>query len=137
MRRSPRRDEMASMLFGLTDKSVGFRNKWRGIAGMAVWLLLSGFTLILAIFGVTSRIHAAIIIGMSFLKYIPILMVVYSLSRKMAARYLDDVYELHDEDLASDFLEDVAFGYGHERITINEGKKYLVGDEDDILAIID
>ena len=49
-------------------------------------------------------------------------MVVYSLSRKMAARYLDDVYELHDEDLASDFLEEVTFGYGHEKITINEGR---------------
>lgn len=122
MRTPPQRDEINSPLFGLTDKSVEFRNRWRGIAGGAVWLLLSGFTMILAILGVTSQIHAAIIIGMSLLKYIPLLMVVYSLSRKMAARYLDDVYELHDEDLASAFLEEVTFGYGREKITINEGR---------------
>ena len=59
---------------------------------------------------------------MSFVKYIPLIMVVYSLARKMAARYLDDVYELHDEELASNFLEEVTFGYGHEKITINEGR---------------
>jgi hypothetical protein len=82
---------------------------------------------------VTSQIHAAIIIGMSFLKYIPLLMVVYSLSRKMAARYLDDVYELHDENSASDFLEEMTFGYGHEWITINEGK---IPERDEISPII-
>jgi len=133
MRRRMQRDEIASLLFGLTDQSVEFRNRWRGIAGMAVWLLLSGFTMILTIFGVTSQIHAAIIIGMSFLKYIPLLMVVYSLSRKMAARYLDDVYELHDEDLASNFLEEVTFGYGHEMITINEGR---ISENDEVSPII-
>ncbi len=133
MRKPMQRDEIDSLLFGLTDKSVEFRNRWRGIAGMAVWLLLSGFTLILTIFGVTSQIHAAIIVGMSLLKYVPLLMVVYSLSRKMAASYLDDVYELHDEDLASDFLEEVTFGYGHEMITINEGR---IPEKDEISPII-
>jgi hypothetical protein len=133
MKRAMQRDEFASLLFGLTDKSVEFRNRWRGMAGLAVWLLLSGFTMILTIFGVTSQIHAAIIIGMSLLKYVPLLMVVYSLSRKMAARYLDDVYELHDEDLASNFLEEVTFGYGHEMITINEGR---IPAKDEVSPII-
>ena len=133
MRKPMQRDEIASLLFGLTDQSVEFRNRWRGVAGMAIWLLLSGMTMILTVFNVTSQIHAAIIIGMSFLKYIPFLMVVYSLSRKMAARYLDDVYELHNEDLASDFLEEVTFGYGHEMITINEGR---IPEEDEMSPII-
>ena len=96
MRNPPQRNEMTSLLFGLTDKSVESRNRWRGLAGLAVWLLLSGIAMILTLVGVTSQIHAAIVIGMSFLKYIPLLMVVYNLSRKMAARYLDDVYELQD-----------------------------------------
>ncbi len=122
MRRPVPRFEIPPLLFGLTDKSVDFRNKWRGFVAVAIWLILSGFTMLLAVFSVTSQIHAAIIIGMSFLKYVPLLMVVYSLSRKMAARYLDDVFELHNETLASDFLEEVTFGFGHEKITINEGK---------------
>ena len=62
MRRPAQRDEITSLLFGLTDKSVEFRNRWRGFAGAAVWLILSGFTMIFTIFGVTSQIHAAIII---------------------------------------------------------------------------
>lgn len=119
---APPRDEFASLLFGLTDKSVEFRNRWRGIAGLAVWLLLSGFTMTLHVFSVKEQMHTAIVIGLSFLKYIPLLGVVYSLSRRMAAHYLDDIFELHDEALASDFLEEVAFGYGHEHITINEGR---------------
>ncbi len=75
----------------------------------------------------------AVVIGMSFIKYIPLLMVVYSLARVMAARYLDDVYELHDEDLASAFLEEVTFGYGREKITINEGR---ISEEDEQSPLI-
>ena len=122
MRKSVQRDEIASLLFGLQDSNVEFRNRWRGIAGLAVWVILSGFTMALHIFSVTEKMHAAIVIGLSFLKYIPLLMVVYSLSRKMAAQYLEDIFELNDEVLASEFLEEVTFGYGHERITINEGR---------------
>ena len=135
MRKPAQRDEITSLLFGLTDKNVEFRNRWRGIAGAAVWLFLSGLTMIFTIFGVTSQIHAVIIIGMSFLKYIPLLIVVYSLSRKMAARYLDDVYELHDEELASAFLEEVTFGYGREKITINEGKITAKDEKSPIILI--
>ena len=124
MRRQMRRNEFNSLLFGLTDESVEFRNRWRGLAGMAVWLILSGMSMIIMIpgSGTKDQFNIAIIIGMSLLKYIPLLMVVYSLARVMAARYLDDVYELGDENLASDFLEEVTFGYGREKITINEGR---------------
>jgi hypothetical protein len=135
MKRNNQRDEMTSMLFGLTDKSVEFRNRWRGFAAMAIWLVLSGLTMILTIYGVKEQLHVAIIIGMSFLKYIPLLIVVYSLSRNMAARYLDDVYELDDEELASDFLENVTFGYGREKITINEGKINEVDEKSSVILI--
>jgi hypothetical protein len=124
MKRRMRRDEFNSLLFGLTDESVKFRNRWRGLVGMVVWLVLSVISMILTIFssGTKDPLNIAIIIGMSFLKYIPLLMVVYSLARIMAARYLDDIYELNDENLASDFLENVTFGHGHEKITIHEGR---------------
>lgn len=122
MKQRMQRDEFASLIFGLTDKSVKFRNNWRIMAGLAIWLILSGFTMILTVINVQERLHIAIVIGMSFIKYIPLLWIVYNLSRKMAARYLDDVFELQNEDLAADFLEEVAFGHGHEKITIQEGR---------------
>ncbi len=58
-----------------------------------------------------------------------------ALARIMAARYLDDVYELDDEDLASDFLEEVTFGYGHEKITINEGRISEKDEESPLILI--
>jgi len=124
MKRPSWRDELAAHAFSLTDEGVEFRNKWRGMIGMAIWLLLSGFSMIVMLLGsgAKGQTNIAIVIGMSFIKYAPLLMVVYNLARIMAARYLDDVYELNDEDIASDFLEEVAFGYGRHRITINEGK---------------
>ena len=135
MRKQMRRDEFNSLLFGLTDESVKFRNRWRGIAFMAVWFLLSGMSMLIMIpgSGAKGQINIAIIIGMSFLKYLPLLMVVYSLTRFMAARYLNDVYELNDENLASDFLEEVTFGYGREKITINEGR---ISKEDEQSSLI-
>jgi hypothetical protein len=122
MKKNIQREEFAPLLFGLTDKSVEFRNKWRGITIAAIWLVLSGVTMILAILSVPLQLHKLIVIGMSLIKYVPLLMVVYSLSKKMAGLYLDDVYELHNEELAADFLEEVTFGDGHEKITIKEGK---------------
>jgi len=137
MKKQMRRDETNSLLFGLTDKSVEFRNKWRGLVSVAVWLVLSGLTMILMILGsgAKGQLNIAIIIGMSFLKYIPLLIVVYNLARVMAARYLDDVYELDDENLASNFLEEVTFGYGREKITINEGRISKTDEESPLILI--
>ena len=135
MKRQMQRDEFNSLLFGLTNESVEFRNKWRGRIGMFVWLILSGLSMVVMIFGSGAQgwKNIAIVIGMSLVKYVPLLMVVYSLARVMAARYLDDVYELNDEDLASDFLEEVTFGYGRHSITINEGK---ISEEDEQSPLI-
>lgn len=120
--RNARRDEFASLLFGLSDKNVEFRNKWRSLAIAAAWFILSGLTMVLNIFFVKENLHRFILIAMSFIKYVPLLFVVYNLSKRMAALYLDDIYELNDEYLAANFLEEVTFGYGNERITIKEGK---------------
>jgi hypothetical protein len=138
MKKQMRRDEINSLLFGLTDKSVEFRNKWRGVVSVAIWFVLSGFSMVLMILGsgAKGQLNIAVIIGMSFLKYIPLLIVVYNLARVMAARYLDDVYELDDEDLASDFLEEVIFGYGHEKITIHEGRISKKEEEESPLILI-
>ncbi len=133
MRRPWQRNRPINLLFGLTDESVEFRNKWRGFLALIVWLVLSGISMILTLFGVQERLHVGIVIAMSLAKYIPLLLVVYSLSRMMTARYLDDVYELDDEELASAFLEEVTFGYGREKIVINEGR---ISEEDERSPVI-
>jgi hypothetical protein len=128
-------DEFKSLLYSLTDAGVEFRNKWRGLAGLAAWLILSVVSMALMILGSGAKgsINLAIVIGMSLIKYVPLLAVVYSLARMMAARYLDDIYELNDEELASEFLEEVTFGYGSDKITINEGK---ISAKDEVSPVI-
>lgn len=128
-----KRNDFSRMLFGLDDASVQFRNRWRGIAGATVWLVLSGISVGLGLIGVADNTHKAIVIGLGLVKYIPMLMVVYSLSKQMAGRYLDDVYELHNEEMAADFLEEVTFGYGHQRITIKDGR---ISEEDEKSSLI-
>ena len=123
MRKKMQNNDLMEMIFGLKDENVEFRTKWRIIAIAAAWLVLSGLTMILTSFGAGGNEYSTVIvIVLSFLKYIPLLFVAYSLSKKMAARYLEDVYELDDEELASKFIEDIAFGNGNEKIVIDEGK---------------
>ncbi len=133
MKKNAQRDQFTRLLFGLTDESVKIRNRWRGIAGMAVWLILSGLTMVLTIASLTEKRHIAVVIGMSLVKYVPLLFVVYALSKKLAGRYLDDVYELNNRELASDFLEEVTFGSGYERITIKEGR---ISEDDEKSSLI-
>lgn len=132
-RPSFQRDEYSSLLFGLTDKSVEFRNKWRTIAAVVTWLVLSGFTMLLNVFWTDNTLHRIIIVFMSFVKYVPLLYVVYEMAKQKAALYLDDIFELNDEALAANFIEEVAFGGGYESITINEGK---ISPEDERSPII-
>ena len=133
MKKPLQRDELNTLLFGLTDESVDFRNRWRSIAQLVVWLGLSGISMLLTVFFVQETWQAAVVIGMSLVKYVPLMAVVYSLARKMASLYLDDIFELHNEDLASQFLEEVTFGYGYDKITINEGR---VVEKDETSPII-
>ncbi|MDD2923472.1 MAG: hypothetical protein PHQ36_14395 [Anaerolineales bacterium] len=126
MKKSPKRERFETLLFSLSDDGVELRNQMRGRIRLITWAALSATVFFLALFGVIGKsnfmMFAAIIAAMSALKYLPLMSVSYNLARKMAAQYLDDVYELNDEDLAADFLEEVTFGYGSEKITIKEGK---------------
>ncbi len=111
------------LLYSLTDEGVEYRNRLRGWIGGVTWLGLSASTIIITLLAANKweLIPIAALVGIGLIKYAPLLKVVYDLARVMAARYLDDVYELQNEELASDFLEEVAFGYGHDKITIREG----------------
>jgi len=133
MRNGKQLDEFAAQLFGLADANVEIRKKSRVLAGAAIWLLLSGFTMILTIVGVQGNYSKVVIIGFSFLKYFLLLIAAYRLSKIKAAHYLEDVYELDDEELASKFIEEIAFGYGRKKITIDDGQ---ISEEDEISPLI-
>ncbi len=98
-------------LFALTDEGAVFRSRVKTLAFFVLWIVLSGLTMLLTVLtsGATGATGKLTLIAMSLIKYIPMLMVVYSLSRHMAAKYLNDVYELDNEPMAEDFLEHVAF----------------------------
>ncbi|HNO84339.1 MAG TPA: hypothetical protein PKM54_06900, partial [Anaerolineales bacterium] len=80
-----RRDELNTLLFSLTDEGVDFRNRWRSIAQIVVWLTLSGISMLSAVFFTQATWQTAVVIGMSLVKYAPLMAVVYSLARKMAS----------------------------------------------------
>ncbi len=132
MKRDARREATQKLIYALNDGGVQYRNKWRSIVWLAVWLVLSGMTMVPMILaaqynaiqiGVAiNKLLILLVIGLSLIKYLPLLTVVYNLARKKAALYLDDIFELHDEELASHFLEEVTFGGAHEKITIKEGR---------------
>lgn len=132
-----RRDQFMDMLFSLTDEGVEFRNRWRAIISMVLWLFpsLLSIAIMLPASGSKNAVHLSILALMSFIKYIPLLMVVYSLARVMAARYLNDIYELEDENHASEFLEQVAFGYGREFIVIDDGRISPEDEESPLITI--
>ena len=83
MNRRMRLEQFKTQLYGLSDESVEFRSTWRGRFGLAVWLALSIFSLLVMTIssGVNAPLDFGVILVMSFLKYIPLLMVVYSLAR--------------------------------------------------------
>lgn len=124
MKRTFQNIEIPSLLFGLNDRSVAFRNTWRMFLGGIVLVALSGFAIGLTILTLNERTlpNVMVVVVLNFIKYMALLWVVYTLAKKMAAHYLDDIYELHNEKLSSDFLEEVIFGDGSEKIIINEGR---------------
>lgn len=116
-----------NLLFDLTDAGADFRNRWRALFFLFVWLVLSGIAMAATVFTAQETQHRYVLIAMSFLKYLPLIGVANSLARLKAAKYLNDVYELDNEDIAAAFLEEAAFGQAHHKITIKNGK---IKDED-------
>jgi hypothetical protein len=133
MKNTRKHGEIANPFFGLTDKGIKLRIKWGILIGMAVWLVLSGFTMILTLSSIQDKTYVLIVISMSLFKYVPVLMAIYFYSQNKAARYLADVYELPDKTIASQFLEKVVFGSSYEKITIKDGR---IGEKDEKSSVI-
>lgn len=127
------RDQMIPRLFALTDESVEYRNQIRGYARTIAWAILSGLTLILFFFFAQNTLERLAVLGLSLVKYLPLFGVIYALARKKAASYLADIYELEDESIADNFIEEVTFGYGSNQVTIHEGK---ISEKDERSPII-
>jgi hypothetical protein len=66
--------------------------------------------------GVEGGRSRLIVIIMSLIKYLPILWVVNSFAKKKAALYLSDIFEIDNNKVALDFIENVAFGHSGGRI---------------------
>ncbi|HCB02218.1 MAG TPA: hypothetical protein DEP19_07530, partial [Anaerolineae bacterium] len=104
--RRPRiqRNEIASLLFGLAESNVKFRNQWRIILAVILWIALSLITMFFTGDQLLTPLQRVAIIGMSFAKYIPLFYVIYITSRTKAAKYLDDIFELQNQSLAENFI---------------------------------
>ncbi len=142
------REEVIPRLFALTGEGIEYRNRIRSIAGFGAWAILSGLTLASFIFLATNNLQRLAVIALSAFKYLPLFVVIYALARNKAATYLADIFELEDQALAHDFIEDVAFGSSLDhigdwnkvseqdklkRITISEGG---ISDQDERSPVI-
>lgn len=134
MNRSLQLERMTEMMFALTPQSVAFRKQWRMILFIAVWFILSGLTMILTFIGVSENIWRLILAALSFLKYAPIIYVAYRIAKNVCAKYLQDIYELEDEEIAVTFLDKVAFGYDDED-ALEHGGRIWNGDGQSIIKI--
>jgi len=134
MKKGPlNRDNFATLIFSLSDEGVRNRNNARLLAGLVIWLLLSFINMLLTMYYAETSEQRGILIGMSMVKYLPIMFAAYSLAKSKAAHYLADVFELEDPLIAEEFIEEVAFGDGSETITINEGR---ISEKDEHSPII-
>lgn len=123
----------ADTIYGLSEKSAEFRSGWSIWVGLGIFSILSLISIVISYNQFNTPLHKVIMIGMSIVKYIPLLFIIYSTAKTKAAIYLDDIYELKDTSIAESFIENVAFGGGKQKITINEGK---ISEEDERSPII-
>ena len=113
MRSAKQKENITGMLFGLSDESTNSRNFWRIVLTLAICMTLSVMSMSLIILGgVEGGTPRLIVIGLSLVKYFPILWVVDHFARKKAAHYLSDIFEIDNNEAASNFIECVAFGHG-------------------------
>ncbi len=113
---------MRNKFFGLTRQDVSKRKIWRFIAFLLAWVSPSILTAVLAFSETPDIKEKTWFIVASFVKYVILIFTAYYLTRKLAAKYLNDLYELKDVKMATAFIEDISFGSGKNRITIVNGK---------------
>ncbi|MEW6404946.1 MAG: hypothetical protein AB1649_24385 [Chloroflexota bacterium] len=111
--------ELLKNFFGPTASHALMRVQWIFLFCGLAWAILSGLQIL--IYYVTPEQRSLGVVIMSFLKYIPLLIVPYLTAKQRAANYLADVFELPDPTVADTFMSSLAFGSSFERITIDNG----------------
>lgn len=114
--------EVIFHFFGLTTEDTHIRNQWKIGIFIVVLFMLCALTTAPANFQVKEGEDRTILLIVSAIKYIPLLAISYYFAKKRAATYLKDIFDLKNEDIAMQFIERVAFGGEHERVTIDQGK---------------
>lgn len=134
MRRAPDyRENTPGWLFGLSDKDAQTRSNARVFIGLGAWIVLTGITFLLTSISLEDIKHKTIVGVLSLLKYAPLFYAAYTLAKAKAAHYLGDIFELDDQAMAEQFIENVAFGGNEQTITIDEGK---ISEKDERSPII-
>lgn len=134
MRKAPlRRENSAFGLYGLSEESVKIRSRYRTWGTVILWFLLSGLTFVILRFMLTDLTPVLVLAGIGAIKYAVVLGSAYAQAKAKAASYLDDIFELENQDLAAEFIENVAFGGNSETITIDEGR---ISEKDERSPII-
>lgn len=123
----------ADTIYGLSEKSAEFRSYWKPVIGAGLFFGLGLISALISYNSFNTPLQKLTLAILSGAKYLPLLWVIYSTAKTKAAQYLDDIYELHDIRIAENFIENVAFGGGDEKITIHEGK---ISEKDESSPII-
>jgi hypothetical protein len=132
MRRFARRD-LFKNFFGLTAGHALLRVRWIFLFSGMIWLILSGLEILIYFISPEQRPLPVVI--MSFVKYLPIMIIPYLTARRVAADYLIDIFELADPKVADTFLDSIAFGITFERVTVDNGRVLQEGTNSYILLI--
>ncbi|NOH02022.1 MAG: hypothetical protein HND47_08695 [Chloroflexi bacterium] len=134
MRAAPEyREHTPGWLFGLSDKDAKAVVQARAFIGIALWVILTGVTFLLTSINLEDIRHKSIVGVLSLIKYAPLFYAAYALAKAKSAHYLGDIFELDDQAMAEQFIENVAFGGDEQTITIDEGK---VSEKDERSPII-
>ena len=133
IRNPQQRAQTSSLLYGLSEESAKFRNTWKFRTALTLFVILGLISMAISYNQFYTPLQRIVMIGLSFGKYLFLLYVIYATAKTKAATYLADIYELEDISIAENFIEEVAFGEGNQKITINEGR---VSEKDERSPII-
>lgn len=128
-------ERRADTIYGLSEKSAEFRGYWKPVIAVGLFFGLGLISALISYNSFNTPLQKLTLALLSGAKYLPLLWVIYNTAQTKAAQYLNDIYELHDVEMAGKFIQEVAFGDGYSeykdengkliqegKITIHEGK---------------
>lgn len=111
--------ELLKNFFGSTANHALMRVQWIFLFCGLLWVILSGLQIL--IYYINPEQRSLGVVAMSFLKFLPLLVVPYLVARQRAVIYTANIFELPDPAIADVFMSALAFGTSFERITVDDG----------------